>query len=72
VLSDEHLWALFSNYEDENTGKITLASLKAAFKRLGMDKPDTEIAEIFEAHDINKDGGIDFDEFKALFEEQSV
>jgi Ca2+-binding EF-hand superfamily protein len=63
---------LYCNYEDETTGKITLNSLKEAFKRIGMEKSDEEIAEIFQAHDTNGDGGIDFNEFKTLFVEEGT
>ena len=37
-----------------------------------MEKSDEEIAEIFQAHDTNGDGGIDFYEFKTLFVEEGT
>ena len=46
---------------------ITRGSLKEALNRIGLEKTQEDIDEMFEAHDVNKDHRIDFEEFKGIF-----
>ena len=69
MLTDERLWIIYDDYANPHRGGISKSSLKDAFDRIGVPKNDGEIDTIFRDHDINRDGLIDFNEFKAIFVE---
>ena len=67
-LNDEQLWSLFKKFDVDNTDFITLANLQEAFHRLGRNKiSQAEIEEMMRIHDIDHNGKISFNEFKAIF-----
>lgn len=41
--------------------------MKAAFQKLGFNVSLAEIRKAISAHDMGKDGTIDFEEFKVIF-----
>ena len=57
---------LFSDFDLDSDGLITLEELKKAMLNFGKDVPDTELSAIFEKVDRNKDQRIDFKEFSEL------
>ena len=67
VLTDERIWAIYDNYDNRAEGGITKESLMDAFKRIGIDKTESDINRIFIEHDLDEDGKIDFKEFKGIF-----
>ena len=72
----EHLWMLFKKFDVDNTDSITIENLEEAFHRQGRFKVSrTELSEILQKHDIEKNGTINFQEFRQIFtkieEEQS-
>ena len=59
---------LFSDFDQDGDGLITLEELKKAMAmaNFGTDVPETELSSIFEMVDRNKDQRIDFKEFSEL------
>ena len=52
------MWAIFDNYDNKDEGGITKESLREAFKRISIEKSDSEIDAVFKEHDLNNDGKI--------------
>ena len=68
VLSEQQLWTLFKKFDVDNTDFITTENLKTAFQRQGRNRiSQREIDEIIQLHDREKNGKIDFNEFKVIF-----
>ena len=66
-LTEERLWALFCNFDVDETQQISAANLTEAFARMGKKLRAEEVTEIIETHDIGHTGQLSFDEFKAIF-----
>jgi len=64
--SSSSLKKLFSDFDRDGDGLITLGELKMAMANFGKDVPQTELSTIFEKVDRNKDQRIDFQEFSEL------
>lgn len=64
--SPETLRASFDNLDADKDGLITIKELEDAAPKLGVEVKDIKL--MMKAGDKNKDGKIDFDEFKALFD----
>ena len=68
TLTEEQLWTLFKKFDVDNTDQISTANLREAFNRLGQFQiPEEEIDQIIHQHDTDRNGQIDFDEFKNIF-----
>ena len=64
LLSDENLVYAFNFFDKENTGKISVEKIKKIFVD---DKVSEDVfRNIFNEIDSNKDGEIDFQEFKDM------
>jgi len=61
------LRAVFAIFDTESKGKVNESNMKMAFQKLGFNVPLTEIRKAISAHDLGKDGTIDFEEFKVIF-----
>eukprot|EP00284_Hemiselmis_tepida_P013962 CAMPEP_0174918056 /NCGR_PEP_ID=MMETSP1355-20121228/2861_1 /TAXON_ID=464990 /ORGANISM="Hemiselmis tepida, Strain CCMP443" /LENGTH=495 /DNA_ID=CAMNT_0016163213 /DNA_START=168 /DNA_END=1655 /DNA_ORIENTATION=- len=66
VATEREMKATFQAFDFLGTGAITHMELKEVLRRLGSDASDTEVAHMIEIADVNSDGVIDFNEFKAL------
>lgn len=67
ILSDSKLRILFQEFDVDNSGKITKGNLEEAFYfKLQRKLSNEQIDEIYEKHDITKDGQISYDEFKIM------
>lgn len=68
ILNEEQLWSLFKKFDVDNTDYITTENLMEAFHRQGRQRVNqTELEEIIKLHDIEKNGKIDFNEFREIF-----
>jgi Ca2+-binding EF-hand superfamily protein len=72
VLTYEKLWALFKHFDTDDSGTITKDNLKQAFGNAGRKLTDKDMKEIMKEHDIENNGVLSFDEFKAIFEGKGV
>jgi len=63
--SDLDLNALFSHYDSDDSGSITVEELISVCEKLGFTK--SEVAQRFESLDEDNDGVVTFQEFKAFF-----
>mmetsp|Transcript_41986 Transcript_41986/g.102937 ORF Transcript_41986/g.102937 Transcript_41986/m.102937 type:complete len:509 (+) Transcript_41986:169-1695(+) len=66
VETEEEMRKTFDSFDFLRTGAITHLELKEVLMRLGAVHTDEEIAEMIKLGDINKDGVIDYEEFKTL------
>ena len=62
-LTEEKIAAVFSRFDVDGDGHISITNLRDAFTKLGHDLTDMEIKEIFEAHDKDGDKRISKAEF---------
>ena len=64
--SSSNFKKLFSDFDRDGDGLITIEELNMAMAHFGKDVPQTELSAIFEEVDKNKDQRIDFREFSEL------
>lgn len=68
TLTGEQLWTLFKKFDIDNTDSISTENLREAFNRLGRFQISAEeIDQIILQHDTDRNGQIDFEEFKNIF-----
>ena len=67
VLTEARLWAIFKQFDSDNSESITVKNLKEAFANLGKPLSDADIKDILMKDDVKKDGKISFEEFRNLF-----
>lgn len=65
-LDDGKLYALFNQFDTDNSGKITRMNIVTAMNKIGHDITQQELDEIMAEHDLEKNDVISFYEFKAL------
>lgn len=65
-LNESRLLLIFKEFDIDDTGFITMDSLKKAFEKLEKPLSNSDIKKILDAHDDSKDGKISFDEFKIM------
>ncbi|KAJ7957914.1 putative Calcium-dependent protein kinase [Quillaja saponaria] len=66
TLSEEEIKGLkqtFNNMDTDGSGTITLEELKSGLSRLGSKLTETEIKQLMDAADVDKNGTIDYIEF---------
>lgn len=66
LLTDEHIVTLFDYFDTDNTGYISRENLKEAFKKAGKPLSEEDLDEIMENHDYQKNGRIEFREFRQM------
>ncbi|EPR63420.1 centrin 2 [Toxoplasma gondii TgCatPRC2] len=64
--SREGIQKIFSLFDDDRTGTITLKNLKRVAKELGETMSEDELREMLERADSNGDGEISFEDFYAI------
>ena len=65
-MDDGKLYALFNQFDTDNSGKITRMNIVTAMNKIGHDITQQELDEIMAEHDLEKNDVISFYEFKAL------
>ena len=65
-LTDEKLWALFKQFDTDDSNVITADNILAAMEKWGRKISEQEVKELLEMHDINRNGSISFEEFKFM------
>ncbi|KAG0481172.1 hypothetical protein HPP92_012030 [Vanilla planifolia] len=63
---EKHLREAFRLYEQDGQGCITARSLKRMLSRLGSSRPVEECRSMISPFDLNGDGVLCFDEFRAM------
>lgn len=53
-------------FDKDGNGTIDLEELRTALTQIGETMTDTEVEELFEAADSNRDGSLDYNEFVEL------
>lgn len=69
---DAEIRKIHSYISDENSQKISVASLKNLCEELGEEISDEEIKEMVEEADLDRDGEVDINDFFALMKKISV
>ena len=72
VITTEMLWALFKHFDTDNSGFISPANIQESLEKSGKRISEAEINHILKEHDIEKNGKISFDEFKAMMSNLKV
>ncbi|EAS04482.1 kinase domain protein (macronuclear) [Tetrahymena thermophila SB210] len=67
-MNDEKMWNLFKYFDVNNTGYITKESLKEVISREGRRMKNEDLEQMIGEIDQNKDGMIDFNDFKKMME----
>ncbi|KAI7900462.1 uncharacterized protein BX663DRAFT_517712 [Cokeromyces recurvatus] len=66
LTEEEEIMACFQYFDQDQDGRISLKELEQVMTRLGTHLTTKELKEMMSVGDINKDGFIDFNEFKQL------
>ncbi|KAK1411875.1 hypothetical protein QVD17_32703 [Tagetes erecta] len=70
VYKEDSIYAAFSYFDKDGSGYISLNEIQQSCKELGMD--DAQVEEIIKEADLNNDGQIDYNEFLAMMQKESV
>lgn len=63
---DQELLSCFLYFDKDHDGRISQLELEDVMKKLNAKLSPYEIKEMMKTADMNKDGFVDFDEFKQL------
>merc|ERR1712232_817092 len=69
---DEEIKAVFEQFDKNNDGMISAAELRYVMNIMGESPSEADIEKMMSVADLNKDGFIDFDEFKTLVEKTGL
>lgn len=59
--------ALFDEYDSSKTGSISFEQVNAALKKNNIIFSDEQFADVIRVVDQNKNGKVEFEEFKSIF-----
>ncbi len=62
----QELWEAFKEFDADNSGVISAPELGEVMRSLGQNPNERELHEMIREVDVDKNGGIDFEEFKTL------
>nr|XP_008266157.1 centrin-4 [Oryctolagus cuniculus] len=68
----EEMLKAFKLFDDDNTGCITLNTIKRVAKELGENLTDDELKEMFDEADNDRDGGINEEEFLRMMKKTAL
>ena len=68
-LTEARLKIVFTQFDTDLSGKITVDNIIYAMQKLGKQVKREQVHEIIAKHDRTGDGMLNFDEFKAIFDE---
>ena len=66
-LNDDKLAAIFNQFDTDNSGYISRENIVTALAKMGHEITQAELDDVMRKHDLEKNGIITKDEFKALF-----
>lgn len=66
-LNEDKLLAIFNQFDTDNSGFISGDNIVTALAKMGHEITQADLDEIMKKHDLEKNGVISKDEFKALF-----
>mmetsp|Transcript_12187 Transcript_12187/g.17749 ORF Transcript_12187/g.17749 Transcript_12187/m.17749 type:complete len:481 (+) Transcript_12187:1-1443(+) len=66
-LNEETLWNAFTHFDVDGTGYITEENVVAALKKTGKQLPLEEVQRMIQEVDQEKNGKLNFEEFKTMF-----
>lgn len=66
-LNDDKLSAIFNQFDTDNSGYISRENIVTALAKMGHEITQAELDDAMRKHDLEKNGIITKDEFKALF-----
>ena len=66
-LNEEKLNAIFQQFDTDNSGTISQANIVTALSKMGHEITQVEMDEIMKKHDLEHNGVLSKDEFKAIF-----
>ena len=66
-LNEDKLNAIFNQFDTDNSGYISRENIVTALTKMGHEITQEELDDSMKKHDIEKNGVITKDEFKALF-----
>lgn len=69
--SKEDVMKVFNMYDDDKTGKISMANLKRVAKELGENMSDANLKSMLEHYDKDKVGGITFENFYRVMKKKA-
>ena len=69
---EEEIKAVFQQFDKNNDGMISAAELRYVMNIMGESPSEQDIEKMMSVGDLNKDGYIDFDEFKSLIEKTGL
>ncbi len=61
---------MFRLFDEDETGKITIANLRRVAKELGETVTDEELKEMIDRGDLNKTGSVEIDDFMHIMTKQ--
>lgn len=62
------LCRVFQMFDRKGAGRITKKQLSDSLKNLGIYIPDKELTQMIDKIDVNRDGYVDLEEFRALYQ----
>ena len=68
-MTKEKINAIFSKFDVDQSGEITVENLKDAFTKLGHEVTEQELEDIFKEHDLDGDRKITKDEFVQMIKQ---
>tara|TARA_B110000305_G_C19026905_1_gene441921 strand:- start:193 stop:477 length:285 start_codon:yes stop_codon:yes gene_type:complete len=68
-LDDNKLRAIFNQFDTDSSGIITRENIAFAMSKIGHEITEEELDEVMKEHDLDHNGEIDYEEFKAIFVE---
>ena len=66
-LNEDKLNAIFSQFDTDNSGTISRENIVTALTKMGHEITQAELDDAMKKHDLEENGVISKDEFKALF-----
>jgi calcium-dependent protein kinase len=66
MIKEQKIYALFKHFDSDDSGVITINNIKEAMNKTGKDLSGKELKLIMSAHDLDKNGTIDYNEFKRM------